>query len=64
MRLVTTKYKLICNILFAMFWVLVTYNFVTQEATGDEVPAVEFGVRLLAQSRSWACGHSAHAPIC
>lgn len=49
MRLVTTKYKLICNILFAMFWVLATYNFVTQEATGDEVPAVEFGVRLLGQ---------------
>lgn len=49
MRLVTTKYQLICNILFVMFWVLATYNFVTQEATGGEVPAVELGVRLLAQ---------------
>lgn len=49
MRLVTTKYRLICNTLFVMFWVLATYNFITQEATGTEVPAVELGVRLLGQ---------------
>lgn len=49
MRLVTTKYQLICNILFVMFWVLATYNFVTQEVAGREVPAVEQGVRVLAQ---------------
>lgn len=49
MRLVTTKYRLICNTLFVMFWVLATYNFITQEVTGTEVPAVELGVRLLGQ---------------
>lgn len=49
MRLVTTKYQLICNTLFVMFWVMATYNFITQEIAGDEVPAVELGVRLLCQ---------------
>lgn len=49
MRLVTTKYQLVCNTVFTLFWVLATYNFVTQEAMGREVPSVELGVRLMAQ---------------
>lgn len=49
MRLVTTKYQLICNTLFVLFWVMATYNFITQEIMGAEVRAVELGVRLLAQ---------------
>lgn len=49
MRLLTTKYQIVCNTLFVMFWVLAVYNFLTQEITGGEVPAVELSVRLLAQ---------------
>lgn len=50
MRLVTTKYQLICNTLFVMFWVLATYNFITQELAGKEVPMIELGVRLASQA--------------
>jgi len=50
MRFVTTKYQLICNTLFVLFWVMATYNFATQEIMGgQEVPAVEVLVRLAAQ---------------
>lgn len=49
MKLVTTKYQLVCNTLFVLFWVLATYNFISQELAGREVPIVELGVRLLGQ---------------
>ncbi|MCM1320161.1 MAG: hypothetical protein NC217_07230 [Muribaculaceae bacterium] len=49
MRLVTTKYQLICNTLFVIFWVMVTYNFITQELAGQEVRLIETSVRLIAQ---------------
>lgn len=49
MRLVTTKYQLVCNTIFALFWFLATYNFIVQEIAGREMPAIEFAGRLASQ---------------
>ena len=49
MRQTTTKYQLICNVMFVIFWVMATYNFITQELAGEIVTSIELGVRLIAQ---------------
>ncbi len=49
MQLVTTKYNIVCNTLFVVFWVLATYNFFVQELAGQEVPFIEQSVRIAAQ---------------
>lgn len=49
MQLVTTKYNIVCNTLFVVFWVLATYNFFVQELAGQEIPFIEQSVRIAAQ---------------
>ena len=49
MKLVTTKYKLVENALFLVFWVLAVYNCIVQELTGAENHTVDLLGRLFGQ---------------
>lgn len=47
--MVTTRHRLVTNIILVIFWITATYNFLIQEITRDEMATLELIVRLSGQ---------------